>query len=404
MSDTATTSDTITEQRGTMDNFHDDPDITMPGETPSEGEGSGSEEGDEHIDAAFAKDSGEQDPDQPDDNQNKPPAVANDQATAPKKQITFKMGDKDVGLDEESVVEHKVDGKPTKVPLKELLSNYAGKVAWDKRLNDVALQKRQFTEKEQQFNTGLERQRSLVKDLHEKVGQGKTFEAVQSLVKLTGLNLDAREYVKTLRNSLIEQAQQLRQMTPEQRQVFELNEEREYQASLLSEYRQQHEQEQHNRAYQQRVATAVQSAGMTPDEYNEAYNFLRDPSRGLDASKITPEYVIEHSKQVKVYDTARRAIGSVEPDALDERGLVKDQDKWKKFAQVVTAFPDLSAEELAEIYSAQRKQARSESASRKVLKSPVATAAMASTRGTKQPASDDFTKFTEKDFSWSRRR
>jgi hypothetical protein len=172
----------------------------------------------------------------------------NPPATPPGKQLKFKVGDKEVDLDETAQVEWKVDGKPTPIAIKDLLQNYSGKVAWEKRLNDVALERKTLRGEKETFSGERDRHRSLITDLHKKVGEGKMLEAVSSLVQMTGLKVDPREYVTQLRGKLIEQAQQLAAMSEEDRTRHELNEEREYLRAQQQSWQQRIQSEQAKKA------------------------------------------------------------------------------------------------------------------------------------------------------------
>lgn len=55
-----------------------------------------------------------------------------------------KFGDKELELDEEAEFFQKVDGKDTPVKLKDLLANYSGKVAWDKKFSELGREKETF--------------------------------------------------------------------------------------------------------------------------------------------------------------------------------------------------------------------------------------------------------------------
>src|SRR5574343_734820 len=73
------------------------------------------------------------------------------QAAAVSKALTFRAGDKEVALDETATIPWKIDGKQQAVTVKDLLDNYSGKVAWDKRFNEVATQRKQLTTEKMQL-------------------------------------------------------------------------------------------------------------------------------------------------------------------------------------------------------------------------------------------------------------
>jgi hypothetical protein len=331
----------------------------------------------------------------------KPPASQ----TPPSKQLQFKVGDKMVALDETAIIEWKVDGKPAPVAVKDLLQNYAGKVAWDKRLNEVALERKAVRTEKETFDGDRERHKKLILDLHTKTREGKMLEAVSSLVQMTGLKVDPREYVKQLRESLVEQAQQLAQMSPEDRARYELQEEREYLRSQQQHWEQQQQAEQARKAFEQRVAKVTQESGMSADEFSETYSWLKGQvkANGGDPNAVTPEYVAQHTANKKAYETARDAIRAVEPDLIAENGTVKDEARRDKLAALVKAHPEFTPEEFAEMYRESRKSKLATTVSKKVQKAPTPTAATAALRAKpKQQREVNVLKaeYSEEDLRW----
>ena len=328
----------------------------------------------------------------------------NPPATPPAgKQLKFKVGDgKEVDLDETAQVEWKVDGKPTPIAIKDLLQNYSGKVAWEKRLNDVALERKQVRTEKETFSGERDRHRNLITDLHKKVGEGKMLEAVSSLVQMTGLKVDPRQYVTQLRSKLIEQAQQLAAMSDEDRARHEINEEREYLRAQQQDWTQRQQAEQSRKAFEQRVATVIQKSGMSEDEFGETYNWIKErvAGQGGDPNQVTPEYVAEHKATKQAYETARDAIAAVEPDAIDGQ-VVKDEAKWDRLAALAKAHPEFTAEEFAEMYRETRKAKLAKTVSKKVNQAPTRTAATAAIKAkpkTQRGSLNDA--FTEADFEW----
>src|SRR4051812_10201919 len=84
-------------------------------------------------DQQLAEEDEDDDPDAPEKHQQKKAEqeaeqIATGAQKAPKK-LTFRAGDQSVELAEDAIVQHKIDGKFADIPLKELITNYAGKVA-----------------------------------------------------------------------------------------------------------------------------------------------------------------------------------------------------------------------------------------------------------------------------------
>lgn len=63
---------------------------------------------------------------------------------AKRRALKYKQGDKEAELDEEAEFFVKIDGKEVPVKAKELLSNYSGKVAWDKKFSELGREKETY--------------------------------------------------------------------------------------------------------------------------------------------------------------------------------------------------------------------------------------------------------------------
>lgn len=118
-----------------------------------------------------------------DDLQDEPPKSASDKKPAKKeakiekggkeekepldkpepRKIKGKSGDKDFELDEDGLVPVKINGKEEMVQVKELLGNYSGKVAWDKKFSDVD----KIRQSVQQSQKSLDMSKSQIKAVFE---------------------------------------------------------------------------------------------------------------------------------------------------------------------------------------------------------------------------------------------
>lgn len=324
------------------------------------------------------------------------------QAAAVSKALTFRAGDKEVALDETATIPWKIDGKQQAVTVKDLLDNYSGKVAWDKRFNEVATQRKQLTTEKMQLEQARSAQQAMIRDLHEKATAGKPFEAVQTLLKMTGTNINPREYVSQLRASLLEQAQKLASMTDAERAAYEINEEREQLKAERDNWKQQREAEQAQEALKTRVVAAIQESGLDTEQFVEASSRYAElvKARGGDPNQIQPEHVVSHIRMTDAYEVARDAIAELEPDLVRD-GTVIDDAKWDKLAQLKMANPDISKAEFVELYRQVRAAKAGKVVAKKIAKAPVATVATASAK-TKPKAvkTDDYSSITADDLKW----
>lgn len=316
----------------------------------------------------------------------------------PAKVLKFKAGDTEHELAETAVVPWKVDGKTEMVAVKDLLTNYAGKVAYDRKFNELAKQREEALVQVGKFENDRKRHSALINDMHQKVTEGKTFEAVESMLEMTGLadKMDSRTYVSNLRNAMIEQAKQLAGLSPEQRQIHEMKEETDFLRSKYARETQRREQEQVEKTFQERVAKAVSSVNSSVEEFVKTRDWITQElqARKEDASVVTPEYVATHIQDLRDYTTAKEAITAVNPD------LIKNEKLWDDTVKLLRMNPEWTAKDVEDVLRSATKQKRSANISAKVKQAPEATAASASTKKPVKDSRVDFKEFSASDLEW----
>ncbi len=335
--------------------------------------------------------------DEQESQEDKPESAA---PSAPKvRTVSFKADGKNIEVPETAVISVKVDGKFVDVPVAELSTHYSGKVAWDKRFSELTSEKRAFAKERLQHTTTQQRSQSLMQDLHKNISGGDTFAAISSLVQLSGLEgkVDPRAYVADLRNALIEQAQKLAQLTPEERAHHEAKEEFEYTRKQLEDLRQQREREQTEYTSQVAFAKKLQEVQMPIEELQEAQDYLLSEGHkhGMDVAKLGPEGLLQHALSVRDYRTAIEALKGVSPEIAENRQY---QDEAVK---MLRAYPGTTREQLTDVFKEALGQKRSRAVTKKVSTSPVATTATAKVRtGGAAPKSNgrmDMSKITRED-------
>ncbi len=316
------------------------------------------------------------------------------------KPLTFTVDGKPVALNDTAETEWKVDGKSEKVKLKDLLDNYAGKVAYDKRFQELSEQKKGFHTESSRFQQDRERHKALITDMHKATSEGRVFDAVANMLEMTGLDkkMNVDQYVSELRNALIKQADEFRGLSPEQRQLRELREKQEHLQSKHDRFTQARSAEQAQLAFHTRVDKAIESVKSNPEEFVNTRNFLvgQYQERKWDPRTITPERVAEQIRDVRDYKTVKEAMEAVDPT------LTKNESLWEQTVHLMRANPTWTSEDIKEIFQKAIGAKRSSAVSAKLAKSPTSTVAKAATKGKAAAKSDpdDYSKFTADDLSW----
>lgn len=321
----------------------------------------------------------------------------------PGRKLTLQAeGGKTVDIGDGMLVPVKVDGKSMRVPVSELISNFSGKHAWDRRFSELSTEKRTFTQERNTFQQTQAKSAALIQDLHSNIAKGDTFSAIASLVQLSGLDgkVDPRAYVSEIRAALLQQAKELDAMDPAERAHREAQEEIAYSKKQLAELRGQREREQAEYTAQVEFAKEMQKNQLSMDELTSARDYLADNAsrHGIDVSKLSAKDFMQHALTVREYSTAIEALSSVSPELAENPQYQDDAVK------LLRAYPGTSAKELAEVLQEAFGQMRGQTVSAKAAKSPTPVAAVSKAKAkatTKRPSNKiDLSTITEEDVNW----
>lgn len=130
-----------------------------------------------------------------------------------------KAGDNDIELHDGVEFEVPVAGQPQKVPLKELLSNYSGKVRYDQKFSELDIERKSFYTEKEKVN-------SKVNAIAKLASEGNIRGAIMELAESLGQNPFTTW--KQFRDDLVKQSGERMSLSPEEIQKMDLAEENEF--------------------------------------------------------------------------------------------------------------------------------------------------------------------------------
>lgn len=260
------------------------------------------------------------------------------------KNLKLNVGGKDVEVtDTELLIPHKVSGKAVKVPLSDLLDNYAGKVDYDKKYRDFHTERTSYqAEKEAHETEKSNVIQSITKFWKMVTEENDPLNAAVYMAELLGEDPEAAraKYLES-RSKL---RQQLREMSDEQ--LAELDRQTEvdyYKKKDL--YRKQDEQRSREHAdIAKRVDAIREKSNITPEAFRQCYEDLKAEAQrsNIDVASITPEMVAEYhgitERRSKINDFVTSSFSE------DKQFTIAKQlkDVWDKN-------PDLTIEDIKDI-------------------------------------------------------
>jgi len=252
----------------------------------------------------------------------------------------------------------KVDGESQSVPLQELINNYSGKVAWDKRFNEINQEKQAFSKERREFVDEKEFVENKINRFHE-LSQTDPIQAFDFLCEIAGK--DPIEFQKTFRDNLVKQFENYYELDDIGKREFNLTE----QERLLDRRRQSETnkktQAEQAQAQQREIQSAIEKYGIDEDRYHEVISELR---RASPQTAIETSHVIRYERAL----LAQKIVRDVRPEKADDTQVLGE------LAAVMVQNPEFKEADLrgilAEIWKDEPSKT-SKDLSKKVLKTQI---------------------------------
>ena len=200
-----------------------------------------------------------------------------------KKLLKARAQDKEYEFEEDAVVSVKIDGKDVDVPIKDLLSNYSGKTAWDKRFSELDKERKTYLKMKDESE-------SKIKSIFEEQDPEMRF---YKMAEFAGANpLEVRRKFLEENLNLLEKWYS---MSEDERRADELSYENRYlkhqQETMQRQARLGQAKAQLESQVKSMMATHKIEQNQFVDRYNEIESLVEQGKLGAD--KLTPEFITE---------------------------------------------------------------------------------------------------------------
>lgn len=207
------------------------------------------------------------------------------------KKVYVKLGEETFAIDSQATIPHKVNGKLEHIPVQELLNNYAGKVGYDSKFNELNLKEQNLRKTEAQIAEKNQRQQQALNEIMEVVNnkEADPFEALYKLVDMAGG--DRYDfYERAFRSQLVELHNVL-EMSPVERKAYLLEKKNEYLQQQSEKRKQADTQVQKVNTYRQQVDALRKSYGVSEAQYVDALDELK--SMGNEDKDLDEQTIVE---------------------------------------------------------------------------------------------------------------
>jgi len=213
------------------------------------------------------------------------------------KKLRMRMGEELFNVDSDASFKVKVDGKNEDVPLQELINNYSGKTAWDKKFTEIGKEKKTLeVEKAQVTKQSDELKAHVAKALAPlRAKDGNPMDSLLYLVEMSGD--DPYNAYRRIMESNLGELGKLMDMEDVERELYFHRKKDELYSDVAKKRQGKLQEEQTFNQVVQKVDSLRQSFNVTEDAYVDASDELEEiyAASKLDVNDITHEAIVDYA-------------------------------------------------------------------------------------------------------------
>lgn len=237
------------------------------------------------------------------------------------KKLRMRMGDELFNVDSDASFKVKVDGKTEEVPLQELINNYSGKTAWDKKFTEIGKEKKAVEFEKAQITKERDYLTQSVQKVLEPLKQknGNPLDSLMALVELSGE--DPYNAYRRIMEANLEEVGKLLDMTEVEQELYFHKKKDELYSSIAKKRHQKVQEEQSFNQVLQKVDSLRQTYNVTEDEFVDASEELEAlySGAGLDVNTITEEMIVDYASLTPHIKVIKELIAPYEDNISEEK-------------------------------------------------------------------------------------
>lgn len=236
------------------------------------------------------------------------------------KKLRIRMSDGELyNIDSSGTIKVKVDGNMEDVPVQELINNYAGKTAWDKKFTEIGKEKKSLefekatlTKQKDQLTTHLREALGPIKDSNK-----NPMDSLLYLVEMSGE--DPYTAYRRMMESNLDELSSLMDMTETERELFFHKKKDELHSNVAKKRQEKQQKDNDFNQSIQKVDDLRQSKNVTEDQFVDASEELEViyKESGLDVNSITEESIVDYASMKPHIATVKELIEPFEDNIAD---------------------------------------------------------------------------------------
>ena len=237
------------------------------------------------------------------------------------KKLRMKMGDDTYNVTTDATVKVKIDGKNEDVPLQELINNYSGKTAWDKKFTEIGKEKKTL---EFEKNSLSKQKETLMGHLNQalnpiKAKDGNPMDSLLYLVEMSGE--DPYNAYRRIMEANLEELGTLMDLSEVERELYFHKKKDELYSNVSKKRTERTQKDEVFNQTVQKVDSLRQSFNVSEESFVDASDELESiyKSSGLDVNDITNEAIVDYASLKPHIDKIVTLIGPYEDNISEEK-------------------------------------------------------------------------------------
>jgi hypothetical protein len=239
----------------------------------------------------------------------------------PKSKLRMKMGDELFNVQSDATFKVKVDGSVLDVPVQELINNYSGKTAWDKKFTELGKEKKNIDNDK----ASIEKQKAFILDF-----VGKTLDPLKDpnkspmdslmyLVEMSGE--DPYNAYRRIMESNLEELSSLLDMGETERELYFHKKKDELYGKVDKQRQEKLQKEQVFNQTRQKVDSLRQAHNVSEEEFVNAADELEEifKAQGRNVGEISEEHVVDYASLKPHISKIQEMVTPYEDNISDDR-------------------------------------------------------------------------------------
>lgn len=238
------------------------------------------------------------------------------------KKIRLRMADGDLyNIDAESTIPVKIDGKTQEIPMQELINNYSGKTAWDKKFTEIGKEKKtlefeksSLTKQKESLTHHLNMALGPIKDINK-----NPLDSLLYLVEMSGE--DPYNAYRRIMEANLDEIGTLMDLDETERELYFHRKKDELHSNVARKRQEKQQTEQTFNQAVQRVDSLRQAHNVSESDFVDASEELESiyKESGLDVNSVTDEAIVDYASLKPHIATVKELVEPYEDNISEEK-------------------------------------------------------------------------------------